>query len=253
MDMRNESAMDGESSKGMNKHVVPVPHVPKTNNEQAPSADEVISDHQRLLERLELYYLEENEVKGDGNCQFGSLSDQLYGDPKLHELIREKVIEQLKSQPRLYENFVPMSYDEYLKKMSKVGEWGDHVTLQAAADRFGIRIFLITSFKDSFFIEILPRIQKSEKVLLLSFWAEIHYNSVYPKSDVPASRKGKDKKGSTSIQSKHAEDKHRSDESQTQHRKRLAWWEKYVPFLRQQAKPAKSLENNCRKEFGKDI
>lgn len=132
------------------------------------------------------------------------------------------------------------------------GEWGDHVTLQAAADwvltqpklflycikfackkkvslgileyecgnwntflfvllllQFGVRMFVITSFKDTCYIEILPHLQKSnrrklptnmswfytikimsflcfnsccafESVICLSFWAEVHYNSIYP-------------------------------------------------------------------------
>ncbi|GMP84968.1 hypothetical protein CsSME_00038296 [Camellia sinensis var. sinensis] len=41
---------------------------------------------------------------------------------------------QLKSHREMYEGYVPMEYGDYLKKMSKSGEWGDHVTLQAAAD-----------------------------------------------------------------------------------------------------------------------
>ncbi|XP_062155121.1 OVARIAN TUMOR DOMAIN-containing deubiquitinating enzyme 9-like [Alnus glutinosa] len=188
-----EKELQRQSVVNLDGHYV---HVPKTN-EQTPSAEEVISDYQRLLERLELYDLEEKKVKGDGNCQFRSLSDQLNGDPKHHKLIRKQVVEQLKSQPELYKNYVPMSYDEYLKKMSNTGEWGDHVTLQAAADRFGSKILLITSFKDTCYIEILPYIQNSEKVLLLNFWADIHYNPIYPKSDLTVSEKGKDKKGGT--------------------------------------------------------
>ncbi|EXC35001.1 hypothetical protein L484_017702 [Morus notabilis] len=42
---------------------------------------------------------------------------------------------QLKHYRKLYESYVPMKYRSYLKKMKKSGEWGDHVTLQAAADR----------------------------------------------------------------------------------------------------------------------
>nr|POE85921.1 otu domain-containing protein [Quercus suber] len=158
-----------------------VKFVPKTNA-KVPSANDVKSDHQRLLERLKLYNLVENEVKGDGNCQFRALADQLYGDPDLHTFVREQVIEQLKSQLELYQNYVPMTYNDYLEKMSKEGEWGDHVTLQAAADRFGVKIFLITSFKDTCYIEILPHIQKSKRVLMLSFWAETHYNSINPEA-----------------------------------------------------------------------
>lgn len=77
--------------------------------------------------------------------------------------------------------------------------------------QYGVKIFVITSFKDTCYIEILPNIQKSERgtsysylqswlitfdmfgnypnawtfttsyaVISLSFWAEVHYNSIYP-------------------------------------------------------------------------
>ncbi|KAG5239683.1 OVARIAN TUMOR DOMAIN-containing deubiquitinating enzyme [Salix suchowensis] len=183
LNIASESALDGEVGKRINE-MVPVPHVPKTNGE-IPSEDEQMSDHQRLLERLKVYYLVENKVQGDGNCQFSSLSDQLYHSPEHHKLVREQVIDQLKSQPQLYNGYVSMAYGDYLKKMSKSGEWGDHVTLQAAADSYGIKIFMITSFRDTCYIEILPNVPKSNRVIFLSFWAEVHYNSIYPEGEVP--------------------------------------------------------------------
>jgi hypothetical protein len=70
------------------------------------------------------------------------------------------------------------------------GEWGDHVTLQAAADYYGVKISLITSFKDTCFIEIVPTEQKSKREMYLSFWAEVHYNSIYPIGDLPRSLDG---------------------------------------------------------------
>ncbi|KAI9156195.1 hypothetical protein LWI28_002050 [Acer negundo] len=78
--------------------------------------------------------------------------------------------------------------------MSKNGEWGDHVTLQAAADKYGVRIFVITSFKDTCCIEILPNYQKSQRVFCLSFWAEVHYNSIYPEGELPELQNIKKKK-----------------------------------------------------------
>ncbi|GLT66812.1 hypothetical protein SLA2020_391590 [Shorea laevis] len=177
IDMMGESSvLDGEVGKRLNQ-MVAVPHVPKTNGE-IPSADEEISDHERLLERLKVYYLVENKVQGDGNCQFRALSDQLYRSPEHHKFVREQVVSQLKSHPEMYEGYVPMAYGDYLEKMSKNSEWGDHVTLQAAADSYGVKIFVITSFKDTCYIEILPRIPKSKRVIFLSFWAEVHYNSI---------------------------------------------------------------------------
>ncbi|XP_011041039.1 PREDICTED: uncharacterized protein LOC105137125 [Populus euphratica] len=181
--LANEYALDGEVGKRISD-MVPIPLVPKTNGE-IPSEDAETSDHQRLLDRLKVYDLVENKVLGDGNCQFRSLSDQLYRSPEHHKLVREQVIDQLKSQPKMYEGYVPMAYDDYLKKMSKVGEWGDHITLQAAADSYGVKIFVITSFKDTCYLEILPETQKSDRVIFLSFWAEVHYNSIYSEGELP--------------------------------------------------------------------
>uniref|UniRef100_A0ACD5Z992 Uncharacterized protein n=1 Tax=Avena sativa TaxID=4498 RepID=A0ACD5Z992_AVESA len=170
--------------------MVPVPHVPKING-QIPSFDEATMDHERLSDRLRLYELVEHKVKGDGNCQFRALSDQLYQTPDHHEFVREQIISQLKSNRDAYDGYVPMAYDEYLEKVSRNGEWGDHVTLQAAADKYGVKIFVMTSFKDTCYIEIQPKVVKSNKVVLLSFWAEVHYNSISPQNDAPRSHTAK--------------------------------------------------------------
>ncbi|TYH93758.1 hypothetical protein ES332_A13G275800v1 [Gossypium tomentosum] len=204
LELANEYALDGEVGKRLNQ-MVPVPHVPRINGE-IPSVDEATLDHQRLLERLQVYNLVELKVEGDGNCQFRALSDQFYRSPEHHEFLRQQIVNQLKSYPDIYEGYVLMAYGDYLEKMSKSGEWGDHVTLQAAADLYGVKIFVITSFKDTCYIEILPNVKKSKRVIFLSFWAEVHYNSIYPFGDVPGfgMTKKKKKKGRM-FQNKHFE------------------------------------------------
>ncbi|KAL4335746.1 hypothetical protein GQ457_07G018590 [Hibiscus cannabinus] len=186
------SVLDGQVEKRLND-MVAIPHVPKINGE-IPSVDEETSDHQRLLNRLQLYGLVENKVQGDGNCQFRSLSDQLYRSQDHHKFVRQQVVYQLKSNSEMYVGYVPMAYGDYLKKMSKNGEWGDHVTLQATADLYGVKIFVLTSFKDTCYIEILPHCQKSERIIFLSFWAEVHYNSIYPEEELPTLESKKKKK-----------------------------------------------------------
>lgn len=178
LELTDEYDLDGIVGKRLNQ-MIPIPHVPKINGE-IPSVDEATLDHQRLLDRLQLYELVELKVQGDGNCQFRALSDQFYRTSEHHKFVRQQVVNQLTSHPEIYEGYVTMVYGEYLKKLSKCGEWGDHVTLQAAADLYGVKIFVITSFKDTCYIEILPKDQKSERVIFLSFWAEVHYNSIYP-------------------------------------------------------------------------
>lgn len=177
---------DDEVGKRLNQ-LASIPHVPKVNGE-IPSLDEATLDHQRLLDRLQLYQLVESKVQGDGNCQFRALSDQVYRTTEHHQFVRQQIVNQLKLHADIYEGYVPMAYDDYLKNMAKVGEWGDHVTLQAAADLYGIKVFVITSFKDTCYIEIVPSILRSNRVIFLSFWAEVHYNSIYPVDDVPNMR-----------------------------------------------------------------
>lgn len=156
----------------------PVRHVPRINS-FIPNISDASLDHQRLSQRLQVYGLYEVKVSGDGNCQFRAISDQLYRSPEYHKHVRKEVVKQLKECRSLYEGYVPMKYNKYYKKISKTGEWGDHVTLQAAADKFAAKICLLTSFRDTCFIEITPQHQAPQRELWLSFWSEVHYNSLY--------------------------------------------------------------------------
>ncbi|XP_077253365.1 OVARIAN TUMOR DOMAIN-containing deubiquitinating enzyme 11-like [Tasmannia lanceolata] len=165
-------------------HLDSIPHTPRINGE-IPDVDDATLDHERLSERLTTYNLAELQVEGDGNCQFRALADQLFRNPDYHKHVRKQVVKQLKNGQHLYEGYVPMKYKTYLKKMNRSGEWGDHLTLQAAADRFGAKICLITSFRDTCLIEILPKDQNPSRDLWLSFWSEVHYNSLYGRGDVP--------------------------------------------------------------------
>ncbi|QCD94147.1 hypothetical protein DEO72_LG5g2227 [Vigna unguiculata] len=117
----------------------PVPHVPRINS-FIPTVNDASMDHQRLLQRLNVYGLCEVKVSGDGNCQFRALSDQLYRSPEHHKHVRKEIVKQLKDHRSLYECYVPMKYKKYHKKMAKSGEWGDHITLQAAADNVSAAI-----------------------------------------------------------------------------------------------------------------
>ncbi|KAK4477285.1 hypothetical protein RD792_016499 [Penstemon davidsonii] len=164
-------------------NLAPVAHVPRINS-YFPTLSDSSLDYQRLLQRLNVYGLYEVKVSGDGNCQFRALSDQIYRSPEYHKHVRKEVVKQLKDNRALYESYVPMKFKKYHKKMAKLGtlwfgEWGDHVTLQAAADKFAAKICLLTSFRDTCFIEIVPQHQAPAREIWLSFWSEVHYNSLY--------------------------------------------------------------------------
>ncbi|KAL8557408.1 hypothetical protein ACS0TY_004729 [Phlomoides rotata] len=169
-------------------NLAPVPHVPRINL-HFPSTSDSSLDYQRLLQRINAYGLYEVKVSGDGNCQFRALSDQIYRSPEYHKHVRKEVVKQLKDNRAFYEAYVPMKFKHYYKKMAKSGEWGDHVTLQAAADKFAAKICLLTSFRETCFIEIVPQHQAPTRELWLSFWSEVHYNSLYELRDAPLPQK----------------------------------------------------------------
>ncbi|CAD5330683.1 unnamed protein product [Arabidopsis thaliana] len=172
---------DGEFGRRLNQ-MVPIPYIPKINGE-IPPEEEAVSDHERLRNRLEMFDFTEVKVPGDGNCQFRALADQLYKTADRHKHVRRQIVKQLKSRPDSYQGYVPMDFSDYLRKMSRSGEWGDHVTLQAAADAYRVKILVLTSFKDTCYIEILPTSQEFKGVIFLSFWAEVHYNAIYLNRD----------------------------------------------------------------------
>ncbi|XP_010488245.1 PREDICTED: OTU domain-containing protein DDB_G0284757-like isoform X1 [Camelina sativa] len=159
-------------------HLDSIPHTPRVNR-QIPDINDATLDHELLSGRLATYGLAELQMEGDGNCQFRALADQLFRNAEYHKHVRKHVVKQLKQERKLYEEYVPMKYRHYTRKMKKLGEWGDHVTLQAAADRFEAKICLVTSFRDQSYIEILPHNKNPLREAWLSFWSEVHYNSLY--------------------------------------------------------------------------
>ncbi|XXG78207.1 hypothetical protein AAC387_Pa08g2195 [Persea americana] len=183
--------LDGAVARRLS-HLSAIPHIPRINS-YIPNLSDAGQDHQRLLQRLNVYGLYEVKVSGDGNCQFRAISDQMFKSPEYHKYVRKEIVKQLKQFRSLYEGYVPMKYKRYCKKMAKSGEWGDHLTLQAAADKFGAKICLLTSFRDTCFVEIIPREEAPQRELWLSFFSEVHYNSLYEIQDAPVQKKPRKK------------------------------------------------------------
>ncbi|XP_054817158.1 OVARIAN TUMOR DOMAIN-containing deubiquitinating enzyme 9-like [Prosopis cineraria] len=148
-------------------------HVPSTNG-KIPSVDEATLDHQRLLDRY---------------CLLVCMTKNAKNTFLIHRLQMYKLVESIRDgncqlYPETDVGYVPIDYEDYLEKMIKNSEWGDHVTLQVAADThtllYRVKIFVITSFKSTCCIETLPNFEGSKQVIFLNFWAEVHYNSIYP-------------------------------------------------------------------------
>ena len=142
-------------------------------------------ERQLLRRRLDGIGLRENEVDGDGNCQFRAIADQLYGSSDRYAEVRANIVEHLRSNSSRYSAFVPDSYDTYIENMGRDETWGDHVTLQAASNVYGLEIRVYTSYDGNWERVIRPTDDGNIRgAIQLSFYAEFHYNSVYPNSEV---------------------------------------------------------------------
>eukprot|EP00803_Ostreobium_quekettii_P000484 evm.model.scf_519EXC.8 EVM.evm.TU.scf_519EXC.8 scf_519EXC:49788-52072(-) len=160
------------------------------NGTQLPSESTIAADRSRLSERLSMYGLVEKQMEMDGNCQFRSLSDQLYRTPAYHDEVREFVVCHIKDHPQEFKDFVPDDFEDYCRNMAKDGTWGDHITLKAAADFYGVELLLLTSYPYSSVLQLEAAAVKSNRRLYMSFWAEIHYNSLYPEGELVPGAEG---------------------------------------------------------------
>jgi len=156
--------------------------------------NKVLSERDRMQERLTMYELKEREIAGDGNCQFAAVSDQLFNTPKYHGWVRNKVTKWLESKANfLIDNSARLSdflcrdifqtWSDYVEYMKLDGSWGDHITLVAIANVFERTIMIISSIdnpgRNDGVIYIEPKIQKKgSPMLLLSHWHERHYGSL---------------------------------------------------------------------------
>eukprot|EP01061_Rhynchopus_euleeides_P001847 TRINITY_DN11362_c0_g1_i1.p1 TRINITY_DN11362_c0_g1~~TRINITY_DN11362_c0_g1_i1.p1 ORF type:complete len:241 (+),score=92.81 TRINITY_DN11362_c0_g1_i1:108-830(+) len=103
-----------------------------------------------LDENLDRFGMYEIPVRGDGNCQFRAISYHMFRTPDLYADVREETVEYMGRHRDLFLKHTgegPEAFDAYLARMSRDREWGDHLTLQAAADLYKMRICVITSHR----------------------------------------------------------------------------------------------------------
>ncbi|KAF2750518.1 cysteine proteinase [Sporormia fimetaria CBS 119925] len=139
----------------------------QTRKTQSPSPPEFPD-----LDKNSLYAC---STKGDGNCMFNALSDQLYGHQGEHQALRTRTIEHMREHAKFYAQYMVMDpvrrnprrttraasrpsapvqlslyseeeqmkeYESHLQRMGKSGEWADHMELAAFASALDVDIHL---------------------------------------------------------------------------------------------------------------
>jgi len=151
----------------------------------------------RMKERLKKHGFVERPVIPDGNCQMRAISDQIHGNEGKYVDVRSKIISWLNTNEKFsvdddgsatLGDFIDRDqfpkWGTYTTYMSRNGTWGDHITLLAAAEVYGVNIGIISNVEDNgtgnYITAIKPRSKKPTKTINLSHWHEMHYNSLYP-------------------------------------------------------------------------
>eukprot|EP00796_Vickermania_ingenoplastis_P007594 gene7594-5355_t len=115
---------------------------------------------QRIKDRLKDLKLVIRRVKNDGNCQFRALSQQLLGTEECHDIVRYHVVSYMKRvRKEQFDCFFESTEaaDRYFQRLSKLGSWGDELTLRGASDSLFINIYVISSEEQNFVIVYRPR------------------------------------------------------------------------------------------------
>lgn len=160
-----------------------------------PSAEARVSGRRLVEDRLKAHAMKIRDVRGDGACQFRAVAHQLFDDERHHPLVRQRAIAWLTSNPpdvhdcEVYVSksggVVPTPVGEdlqaYLAALKSDAAWGDACTLQACADAFKVRIYLVTSYKTDFELVLEPENHEPAlRDIWLGFYAEMHYIAVSP-------------------------------------------------------------------------
>ncbi|GIL74520.1 hypothetical protein Vretifemale_4518, partial [Volvox reticuliferus] len=143
-----------------------------------------LNHEQRLRDRLERLNLEVVVAAGDGNCQFRSVSNELYGTQEHHVAIRHQAVSHILAQRGAFEAFLGEDFEQYVQQMERSGTWGDELTLRAVCDSFGLTIHVVTSEEDHWYLTYEPEIRKLDREIFLTYIAPIHYNSIRRRSSL---------------------------------------------------------------------
>ena len=151
---------------------------PKLTKRQTRRA--MTSGVELLVQRLRFAGLRQEEMEGDGNCQFRALSHQLFDTQEEYAYVRRRVCTHMRAHEADFCIYFedPHEWELFLTRMGSDRTWGDELTLRAAADAFGCTIHVITSTDEHWHLRYEPEGPTPAKLLFLTYVSPVHYNAI---------------------------------------------------------------------------
>lgn len=125
-------------------------------------------------------------IEGDGNCLFRAISHQLYGDESFHGSVRKEAVAHLRAHGDFYSEFCAgEGLEARVRRMSRDGEWGDHLELQALAEvhSASVEVYCDREFP------IVVYAGGSDRTFRLYYKGLVHYDSLIEVEGVASERR----------------------------------------------------------------
>ena len=115
---------------------------------QATETNTTFHSHIQMPSSVELIFSVLLDPDGDGSCQFSAATDHLrrLGIEHSGLSLRHDIVRYLRKNADIHEfrNYIEGNdIDNYLEGMSQMGTYSDHITLQAIADLFAIKVQVV--------------------------------------------------------------------------------------------------------------
>ena len=136
--------------------------------------DQKERDFLTLLKSDKRFYLK--EMHGDGSCLFRAVSDQVYGDQEMHDVVRENVCNYMQKNAEFFAPFVSEDFGHYLDRKRLRATPGNHLEMQAMAELYN-RPFEVYEYSLAPINTFQVRTALTSPPIRVSYHRRSHYNS----------------------------------------------------------------------------
>ena len=116
-------------------------------------------------------------VRGDGNCLFRSVAEQLEGNEEYYQKYREICVDYMINNKEVFVPFLDdsISIDEYIEKISKDGEWGGNLEIYALSMALKVNFCIYIPDKPC---SVVKNWENPKQNIFLIYHNGKHYNSL---------------------------------------------------------------------------
>ena len=142
--------------------------------------ERVESDKGALDARLTRLGMRRVAMEGDGNCQFRSIAHNVFKDQERYAEVRALATAHIEERMEYFQIYFEnaRAFRVWLVGMKRDRTWGDELTLRAAVDAFGMRVHVVQSTEQNWYLLYEPEEQKTKRSAFISYVSPVHYDAL---------------------------------------------------------------------------